>query len=188
MGICAKELRHYVVRPALKHLDMWSPFAENLLLGTAARESGLGFHLKMPNQHALGIYQISPRMHRKIWDQFLATQPELASKVRGLASQREFLAHPHHELTTNLAYATAMALMIYIRTGINIDAIDKDDIRSMGRLWYKHFHSRNPGTIKSFFDSYQHMIIESGNSREESDYFHDTVNHNVDQDIAVKSA
>ena len=54
MGICASELRHYVVRPALKHLGMWSPTTENLLLGTAARESGLGFHLKIANQHALG--------------------------------------------------------------------------------------------------------------------------------------
>lgn len=72
MGICAKELRHYVVRPTLKHLKMWSPTAENLLLGTAARESGLGFHLKQEHHQALGIFQISPRMHRNIWDHYLA--------------------------------------------------------------------------------------------------------------------
>ena len=117
-------------------------------------------------------------MHRKVWDQFLATQPELSSKVRGLASQREFLAHPHHELATNLAYATAIALMIFLHSGEPINSVDKDDIRSMGRLWYKHFHSRNPGTIKSFCDSYQKLIIESGSSSEEKEYFK--------QDIAVR--
>ncbi|WP_257285342.1 hypothetical protein [Endozoicomonas sp. SESOKO1] len=174
MGICAKELRHYVVRPALKHLDMWSPTGENLLLGTAAIESGLGFHLKLANHQALGIYQISPRMHRNIWDFFLAPHAELSSKVRGLASQREFLSHPHHELATNLVYATAIAWLIYHRSGIQIEAIDKEDITAMGRLWQKRFHSRNPGTIQSFCESYQTMIIESGSSTEESEYFNQT--------------
>ena len=174
MGICAKELRHYVVRPALKHLGMWSPTGENLLLGTAAKESGLGFHLKQANHQALGIYQISPRMHRNIWDSFLAPHAELSSKVRGLASQREFLCHPHHELATNLVYATAIAWLIYHRSGIQIDKINKEDITAMGRLWQRHFRSRNPGTIQSFLESYQTMIIESGNSTEESEYFNQT--------------
>ncbi len=171
MGICARELRHYVVCPALKHLGMWCPTAENLLLGTAARESGLGFHLKLANHQALGIYQISPRMHRNIWDHFLASKPDLASKVRGLASQREFLSHPHHELATNLVYATAIAWLVYHRCDINIKRIDPNDTPTLGKLWQKHFHSRNPGTVQSFCDSYQQMIIESGQSREETDYF-----------------
>ena len=174
MGICANELRHYVVRPALKHLGMWSPTAENLLLGTAARESGLGFHLKLSNHQVLGIYQISPRMHLNIWNLYLAGQPELASKVRGLASQREFLSHPHHELATNLAYATAIAWLIYHRSGIKIAKIDKNDITEMGRLWQKFFHSRNSGTIKSFCESYQTLIIEEGVSPDESRHPNDS--------------
>ena len=110
-------------------------------------------------------------MHRNIWDNFLADKSELASKVRGLASQREFLSHPHHELATNLAYATAIAWLIFQRSGVDVGGIDRDDITGMGRLWQKHFHSRNPGTIESFRKSYQTLIIESGSSREESDYF-----------------
>ena len=161
MGICARELRHYVVRPALKHLGMWHPSAENLLLGTAARESALGFHLKLANHQALGIYQISPRMHRNIWDHFLASKPDLASKVRGLASQREFLAHPHHELATNLVYASAIAWLVYHRCNINIKSVDKNDTVALGKLWQKYFHNKNAGTVQSFCDSYQHLIIES---------------------------
>lgn len=172
MGICARELRHYVVRPTLKHLAMWSQTAENLLLGTAARESGLGFHLKIANHQALGIYQISPRMHRNIWDHYLGTQPELSSSVRGLASQREFLSHPHHELATNLAYATAIAWLIYHRTGTAIEKINEEDTMALGKLWQKHFHSRNPGTVQSFSDSYRQLIIESGSSQDEQAYYH----------------
>lgn len=161
MGICATELRHYVVRPTLKHMGMWSQPAENLLLGTAARESGLGFHLKMANTQALGIYQISPKMHRNIWDRFLAPKSDLSSLVRGLASQREFLSHPHHELATNLAYATAIAWLVYWRHEPNVTKIESTDIKSMGRLWQKYFHSRCPGTVESFVDSYRELVTEA---------------------------
>lgn len=160
MGICAKELRHYVVRPTLKHMGVWSQTVENLLLGTAARESGLGFHLKLANTQALGIYQISPRMHRNIWDHFLAPKSDLSSLVRGLASQREFLSHPHHELATNLAYATAIAWLIYERNNTNISKIDCNDLESLGRLWQKHFHSRRQGSVQSFIDSYRQLVME----------------------------
>ena len=161
MGICAQELRHFVVRPTLKHLNMWSMPAENLLLGTAARESGLGFHLKQANHQALGIYQISPRMHRSIWDNFLAKQAELSSLVRGLASQREFLSHPHSELATNLSYATAIAWMIYHRTGKAIAELPKDDIQGLGKLWHNNFHRHHPGSVQSFVDSYQALVTNS---------------------------
>ncbi|MGI9278403.1 MAG: hypothetical protein ACR2PX_02095 [Endozoicomonas sp.] len=161
MGICAKELRHYVVRPTLKHLRMWSPTAENLLLGTAARESGLGFHLKQEHHQALGIYQISPRMHRNIWDHYLAKKSDLSSLIRGLASQREFLAHPHLELATNLSYATAIAWMIYYRTNKPIHKVPHDDVRAMGKLWHNYYHRHHPGPIESFVDSYKALITDS---------------------------
>lgn len=160
MGICAKELRHYVVRPTLKHLNMWSPAAENLLLGTAARESELGFHIKQERHQALGIYHISPRMHRNIWDFYLAKKSELSGLVRGLASQREFLCHPHHELATNLSYATAIAWMIYHRTEKKIHTLSPDDITAFGRLWHNHYHRHHPGTIQSFVDSYKKLITD----------------------------
>ena len=144
MGICAKELRLLVIRPTLKHLDLWSPTAENLLLGTAAQESGLGYFLQTNNHRALGIYQITPRMHRVIWDKFLAHQPELASKVRGLASQREFLQHPHAELTTNLAYATAVAMMVYLRAGRTLPEDCSNDPQ---------------GTVAEFVNHYKHLVL-----------------------------
>ncbi|CAM3669191.1 hypothetical protein [Parendozoicomonas haliclonae] len=165
MGICARELRHLVIRPTLKHLNLWSPTAENLLLGTAAQESGLGAHLKMDNQRALGIYQITPRMHRSVWDKFLARQPELASKVRGLASQHEFLQHPHAELATNLSYATAMAMMIYLRNGKPLPTGTGDDPARLGRCWRNHFHSSPAGTIDDFVHHYNDLVMEKVESR-----------------------
>ncbi len=165
MGICARELRHLVIRPTLKHLKLWSPGAENLLLGTAAQESGLGEHLQREQHRALGIYQITPRMHRNVWDKFLARQPNLASKVRGLASQHEFLHHPHAELATNLSYATAVAMMVYLRTGKILPPEASNDPNRLGHWWRKNFHGSPQGTVNDFVSHYNDLILESEESR-----------------------
>lgn len=156
MGICLDELRLMVIRPTLKHLRAWSAGMENLLLGTAAQESQLGFHLKQGRRHGLGIYQIQPHTHREIWDQYLIDHPTLASKVRGLASQREFLDHPHSELATNLRYATAIAWLIYRAAGAK--RVPEDDVGGMARLWHQHFHHGPSASARDFQKSYGDMV------------------------------
>ncbi len=156
MGICLDELRLLVIRPTLKHLRAWSAGMENLLLGTAAQESQLGFHLKQGRRHGLGIYQIQPHTHREIWDDYLIDHPTLASKVRGLASQRDFLDHPHSELATNLRYATAIAWLIYHSTGA--DQVEENDVASMARLWHHHFHHGPSASARDFQCSYAQLV------------------------------
>jgi hypothetical protein len=159
MGICLDELRTLVIRPTLKHLRAWSPGVENLLLGTAAQESQLGFHLKQGRRHGLGIYQIPPHTHREIWDNYLINHPALASKVRGLASQRDFLQHPHSELATNLRYATAIAWLIYRASGA--DCVEATDIRRMAYLWHQYFHHGPSASARDFVRSYGLLIKDS---------------------------
>lgn len=119
MGICATELARFVIRPTLEYLGCWSSDAELLLAGTASAQSGLGDHLGETSS-GRGIYAIDSDTHRQVWDQYLAFRPELASRVRGLASQHEFLVHPDQELSTNLAYATAIAWAIYAWRGAEL--------------------------------------------------------------------
>ncbi|MCW8125222.1 hypothetical protein [Microbulbifer halophilus] len=156
MGICLDELRQLVIRPTLKHLRNWSQGMENLLLGTAAQESQLGFHLKQGRRHGLGIYQIQPHTHREIWDDYLIHHPALASKVRGLASQRDFLDHPHNELATNLRYATAIAWLIY--RSAHIYKVDENDVDTMARLWHQHFHHGPAASARDFQHSYAKLV------------------------------
>lgn len=146
MGICAKELRNLVIRPTLQHLGQYSAAAENLLLATAAQESGLGYHLQQNsgNHKGLGIYQIDEVLHREIWDKYLAFDANLASTVRGIASQRDFLKYPHAELTTNLAYSTAICWVIYLRAKVELPA--QDDIEGLGHCW-KHYYPTLQGDI-----------------------------------------
>lgn len=156
MGICIDELRLLVVRPTLKQLRAWSPGMEALLLGTAAQESELGFHLKQGSRHGMGIFQISPSTHRQIWDKYLINFPALASKVRGLASQRDFLQHPHAELATNLRYATAIAWLVYRAAGV--ENVENSDLPRMAKLWKKHFHHGPSASLRDFVDSYRKLI------------------------------
>jgi hypothetical protein len=138
---------------------MWSKANENLLLGTAAAESGLGFHLKIEQHQYLGIYQISPKKHKLIWDHYLFSLPEMASLVRGLASQREFTSHPHQELATNLSYATSVAWIIYHSCGISIKDDYSHDALYLAKIWHKNFHKANK-TINYFCQQYTEHIPE----------------------------
>ncbi|WP_101757578.1 hypothetical protein [Oceanicoccus sp. KOV_DT_Chl] len=135
MTINAVDLTEHVIKPTLEYLGMHTPAAERLLLGTAAQESG--FDPFCQHNQGIGIYQISSVQHWQIWDEYLAFQPDLASKVRGLASQHQFLQDPDQELKTNLSYSTAIAWIIYLRSENQLPAAD--DIEGLSHFWDNHF-------------------------------------------------
>ena len=85
MGIAASDLCQHVIRPTLIYLERYSTAAEALLLGAAACQSALGAVLTDRRGH--GLYRIGSQRHAQLWDQHLARDPDLASKIRGLASQ-----------------------------------------------------------------------------------------------------
>lgn len=159
MGICAEELRQWVIKPTLKRLGVYSKTAENLLLATAAQESGLGSHLKPAGQRALGIYQIHSLAHRHIWDDHLALHSETASLVRGLASQHDFLTQPHAELATNLSYATAIAWFMYARHE-NFSLPKSHDIDALARLWKRFYHPKSKSSTTDFRKNFNRYIAE----------------------------
>lgn len=109
-----EQLREQVIRPALEYLGMWSAGGEDTLLQALQEAPELG--LFSPRPEGLGLFRITPAQHRDIWDRYLAFNPDLASRVRGLASQHAFLANPDRELQTNLGYCTAIAWLLYQRS------------------------------------------------------------------------
>lgn len=167
MGIYATDLRELIIRPVLQQLNQWSPAAENLLLGTAACESQLAFRLKDASTTTLGLYRISPESHLNLWDNYLVTDPDLASKVRGFASQQQFLKLPHNELITNLSYATSIAWMIYRSNKIQLP--DENDIYGLAKCWLHTFctqdqnkmplYSLNFHTVEQFEIQYRKWVL-----------------------------
>jgi hypothetical protein len=116
MYVTAEHLKEQVIQPTLKYLEAWTLSAEQFLLSTAIDAPELG--LFSDREEALGIFHITSRQHREIWDNYLAFNPDLASRVRGLASQRAFLSDPDNELQTNLSYCTAIAWLIYRQSSL----------------------------------------------------------------------
>lgn len=117
MNVSEEELRQQVIEPTLKYLGVWSPGTEHFLLTAAIDAPELG--LFCSRKDSLGIFNITSGQHREIWDKYLAFNPELASRVRGLASQRAFLSDPDSELQTNLSYCTAIAWLLYERSNLS---------------------------------------------------------------------
>lgn len=152
MGIAACDLSQHVIRPTLVYLQRHSNSAEALLLGAAACQSALGSALDTPQGH--GLYRISELAHQMLWDQYLAFDPELASRVRGLASQHAFLEAPHLELTVNLRYATAIAWLLIEQEKLTLPAAD--DVLAMGRIWCKVFQPQ--ASQQDFLETWQRCI------------------------------
>lgn len=122
MYVTAEHLRDQVIQPTLKYLGAWTPTIESFLLDAAVDAPDLG--LFSVTKDGLGIFRITAAQHRDIWDRYLAFKPEMASRIRGLASQRTFLTDPDGELQTNLSYCTAIAWLLYQRANMAIDKLD----------------------------------------------------------------
>ena len=108
MDITTQELREQIIHPTLEYLDKSGLGAENVLVAIVAQRQKLS-SLQQQNSKGLGPFDIDSNTHQTVWDKYLAFHPDLASRIRGLASQRAFLEDPHSELATNLCYATAIA-------------------------------------------------------------------------------
>ena len=128
MYVTAEHLRDHVIRPTLKYLGTWSPASEAFLLEIAINAPDLG--LFSARNEGLGLFHITAAQHRDLWDRYLAFNPDIASKVRGLASQRAFLTNPDNELQTNLSYCTAIAWLLHLRSGRVVEENDSDRLAS----------------------------------------------------------
>lgn len=132
MNIDTAHLRQYVIEPTLQYLNMHSLAAIHVLEGVASYESQCNPFSS--SGEGLGMYQISSVQHRSVWDTYLTFNPELASLVRGLASQRQFLTDPDSELITNLRYSTAIAWMLFLQS----EASGKTpESKLLNPYWYK---------------------------------------------------
>ena len=133
MQIHYHQLAQLVIKPMLQFIGQEDEVTE-LLVATAVQESGLA---DSANRQGLGLYRITEAKHLELWDTYLIRDPELASRLRGLASQHAFLQAPHQELISNLSYSSAMALMIYRAAGAPMHCGNSPE--QLARLWSDYF-------------------------------------------------
>lgn len=157
MSINKDQLRTLIIRPTLEYLGLWSEAAENLLMGTAAQESQLGTYIhQLGKGPALGIYQCEPATQRDIWENYLAHNTILHSKVSGLAAP-VFLNSKDNQIVWNLAYATAICRVHYLRVPHPLPSAD--DVPGLAAYWKKYYNSiLGAGTEEEFINNYNKYV------------------------------
>lgn len=144
-----------VVEPALKVIGMWSPAAENLVLGTAAHESeGFRFRRQEGFGPALGLWQIEPATFRSIFEDFLAFREPLRQKVVSLAT-----GDPRdvEQLINNDLYSAALCRIKYYWAPDPLPQ-DPEDVFSMGALYKKVYNASGKGTAGEFVADYRRYV------------------------------
>lgn len=136
----------FVIRPVLETLDPLIPNSEaarRLLLGTAMHESGGLTYIDQVTGAgdtqlgpAYGLYQIEPATHDDVYANFLRYKPALEQRVLSFAASAP---NRIHQLATNMAYATAMARVIYLRAPAKLP--DADDLPGLAAYWKQFYNT-----------------------------------------------
>ena len=158
MGIRADQLLREVIKPTLEYLQVGSAGAEALLLGTAAHESLMGTYLVQERGPALGIYQMEPRTHEDLWNNWMI-QPHrrgLAARIRRLVRAEEIRPNPRW-MVNDLKYATALARAHYLRVPAPLPRAG--DIEGLAAYWKKHYNTKEgAGTEAQFLRHYTQYV------------------------------
>ena len=154
MTMHAPQLAEQVIRPVLYQQKLYSRAAEALLLGTAAQETHLGHYLHQVRGPAKGIYQMEPATICDLWS-WLGDRPERRDVVVATLARWPDSAT---QMVTNLAYATAMARLYYLRVSAPLP--HADDIEGLANYWKLYWNTpRGKGTPEQFIRNYHRFVL-----------------------------
>ena len=148
-----KQLRDLIHR-VLIDLDLYSEAAENLLMGTAAQESGLGQYIRqLGNGPALGIFQMEPATFKDIVQNCLQYKPELAKLVMSVsgvnALRSEYLEY-------NLALSICMCRIHYLRVSEKMP----DNLTGWAKYWKEYYNTRlGKGIEEEFIRNFKKYVL-----------------------------
>lgn len=157
MSIDVNEFRETVIS-VLKELDLYSPAAEELIVGTAAHESGLQDIQQYGGGPALGVCQMEPSTHDDIWDNYLAYRSSRSESLRDMFGAA---AGDADSLLGNVPYSVAMCRMHYCRVAEALP--DADNLRAQAEYWKEHYNTAlGAGTVKKYIDDYKRIVKGEG--------------------------
>lgn len=149
MSIHTKQLKNIITR-VLTDMELQSPAAIQLLLGTAAVESNLGTYLQQIKGPALGVFQMEPTTLIDIWANYLAYRPLLVDKIKSITNRHKA---SEYALEVDIGYQIAMARVHYLRAP---EALPKENgIEGLAYYWKRYYNtSQGRGSIEHFINSY----------------------------------
>lgn len=147
-------VRDKIIQPGLMALEPYVPScaqAMELLLGTAATESHLGYWLRQEGGPALGIYQMEPATEWDIWNNYLAFRPELRRAVQRISTGRK------EELVTNHAYATVMARLQYRRAPKPLP--EAGDLEGQAKYYKQYYNTPlGKGSVEKYLADWKRLV------------------------------
>lgn len=165
-GLSVVHLNLFVVRPALAQLNgpdvpgFESDAAVELLLGTAAVESGFRAldQITGANDHSIGpaygLWQIEPATLDDLYANYLRFRPSLQARLRALAAD---WPAPAMQLATNLAFAAAVARLIYYRSPVRL--AQSGDVEGHARIWKQVYNTaKGKGRPEDFVTTYRRLV------------------------------
>ncbi len=133
---------------------MHSEAAEGLLLGTALKESQLIWLRQHAGGPALGVYQIEIPTALDVRGQYLERRADIEERVAALETRQPMA----RQLITNLAFATAIARLIYWRRPESLP--DYEDADGMGAYWKAHYNTHlGAGHAADFAELYRTHVL-----------------------------
>ena len=142
-----KQLRS-IVEQTLKSIDLYSPDATNLILGTIAQESNFGTFIKQIKGPALGICQMEPNTFNDIVENYLNYRHPL--KIKILVETNTQRLEPQ-ALESNLSLSIAMCRIHYLRQPEPIPS----NIEGYAQYWKQHYNTHlGKGTEEQFIKNY----------------------------------
>ena len=154
--IDVEHFRLHVVRATIMSLRLWSMAAENLLVGTALVESRLTYLRQFDAGPARGLYQIEPATHDDIWERYLKYRKSLKARIGALLAPTPSRID---QLMTNLAYATAIARLVYYRHPEPLPV--PGDVEALGHYYKKYFNTAlGKGSAEEFVRNYKRHVMK----------------------------
>lgn len=154
-GLDVDQLRLHVIRPVLTRLDLHTPAAENLVLGTALHESHTRY-IRQIKGPAMGIYQMEPATHYDLHHNFLRFNTTLKIRVNQYAGFFSGDLPDPSELIGNLFYATAMCRIHYRRLKAPLPT---NEPYALAQYWKDFYNTRlGRGTVEQALPHFERAL------------------------------
>lgn len=163
MSLDPRQLRDYVVTPALKAIGLWSLGAEQLVMGTGAQESGFVYLAQKGGGPALGLWQMEPATYNDIW-LYIENHGDAGGLTKAMESaelawkMRELFGGPDATNSPgDLSQGAAMCRIAYYRHPEPIPA--PGDIEGMAKLYKLRYNTpAGAATEAEFVANYRRLV------------------------------
>jgi len=147
-----ESFRADIIDPTLRHLDLYSPAASNLMLGTALVESRLIHRRQIGGGPARGLFQIEKPTFDDVYGRYLKRKPTLLARVNELLTSGD----PWAQVETNDRFACAIARVRYLYDSKPLP--DADDIEALAAVWVKTYNAGGKGTVAKFVTAWDRAM------------------------------